>query len=829
MSQKENRSGKISSNSDPQAAAVRLFQQHKQQDDVRKGQSGEPRYYQGHSQNLMTNEQSYGNDSYYRDGKSGGSLPRSRSNYNNQDANYSQYRQDQYTPDNRTTIDRSISAYQSQNQHRALQQKNDDYLRNEPQYASQNPIAYGATLAPISGNNRQGEQRFYSTESRSTESLTYGNESNPPPQYNSQYQQGHVMDAPRHSNSNGSPAYSPSQPHIQTPPQQRAPLPAVNQPRGGQSGSLGVAPQQQIPPRGGQGGSLGVPTQQQIKYTKSGKPLDVSLKDQLATEDRLKGMIKQYEQQTPTLLMQKKRLNEFRQKLKQLADRKEKSEYHYNIFEEIDGVVHKRELLEKRQKQIIQLAHMDNLQQAAIVHMRKRIDEEKNYVRLAMHEVSEVRDNLEKLTIEEERWFLDMASFGERKRDLEEKEKGSSLSKAELKERKEMSDQLRLKNSKLEMKFKKKKNFVQKDILEKFGPDSMKILGLMVATLGKLKKEAAEVNRQLKKEHQAQLIEQQLTEAEDIELDKSKPDWENSLYPWPVTCEMTIHKWLPKNVSVDDVCKATSLASLGIDKETFKEIIKMKAMPFSKGSYRIAKYGYSASRIKYTIKEFKFNLGLEVNFEFAEKQCMYHTFCEISASNFSKDLEKANIMYSVSFINSFVGTAATGPSSEQMVYMLEPLLKKFAKWTNNYDYIHEIDGQLSNEGDMMASFTHYTYEKSHRQFLITDLQGCVELVGRDAVNDSDSRRSLVVPTNASRYAMRVDDATVGGEGPFRDRYKFTLTDPAIHFLVNAGENGLYDEILSDEAGNMSHEGKEKFFSKHVCRDICRTLGLPNYE
>jgi hypothetical protein len=58
--------------------------------------------------------------------------------------------------------------------------------------------------------------------------------------------------------------------------------------------------------------------------------------------------------------------------------------------------------------------------------------------------------------------------------------------------------------------------------------------------------------------------------------------------------------------------------------------------------------------------------------------------------------------------------------------MIEPLLKTFEKvlafanlqWTNNHQFVSE-----GSEGELMAAYTHYTYVRSNKSFMITDHQG----------------------------------------------------------------------------------------------------------
>ncbi|KAJ3228534.1 hypothetical protein HDU81_006133 [Chytriomyces hyalinus] len=89
-----------------------------------------------------------------------------------------------------------------------------------------------------------------------------------------------------------------------------------------------------------------------------------------------------------------------------------------------------------------------------------------------------------------------------------------------------------------------------------------------------------------------------------------------------------------------------------------------------------------------------------------------------------------------------------------------------------------------NYADFPQAFSHWTYFHSKRQFLVCDLQGCLDM-------------TVVPPT-------------------------FEFTDPAIHFSGNSkGGKRKFGRT------NRGKYGIADFFKTHKCNDICRVLGLPS--
>ncbi|CAE7224830.1 ak1, partial [Symbiodinium pilosum] len=94
---------------------------------------------------------------------------------------------------------------------------------------------------------------------------------------------------------------------------------------------------------------------------------------------------------------------------------------------------------------------------------------------------------------------------------------------------------------------------------------------------------------------------------------------------------------------------------------------------------------------------------------------------------------------------------------------LEPWIPgKYAKYTSNA-------GHIAADSDVAQAFSHYTFQKSGGDVLVSDIQGV----------------------------------------------QTTLTDPQIHS----------EDVNRFGRGNLRTKGMDMFFASHVCSDICHTLGL----
>jgi Alpha-kinase family len=110
-------------------------------------------------------------------------------------------------------------------------------------------------------------------------------------------------------------------------------------------------------------------------------------------------------------------------------------------------------------------------------------------------------------------------------------------------------------------------------------------------------------------------------------------------------------------------------------------------------------------------------------------------------------------------------------TSDGTMYLIEPFIRYFCKFTSNNGYINREAGW---EGQAMEAFTHYTYHKSGGSLIVCDLQG--------------------------RY--RLDTFK-------KNRCRFELTDPAV--CSRTKKYGPTD---------LGEKGIESVFANHQCNQFC---------
>ncbi len=110
-------------------------------------------------------------------------------------------------------------------------------------------------------------------------------------------------------------------------------------------------------------------------------------------------------------------------------------------------------------------------------------------------------------------------------------------------------------------------------------------------------------------------------------------------------------------------------------------------------------------------------------------------------------------------------------SNSGIRYLVEPLIRKFTKFTSNSGWITKDEGW---HGEAMEAFSHFTYDHYGGSFIVCDLQG------RYRHNSYSKKKS-----------------------------RFELTDPAICSTTRA--YGPTD---------LCEKGIETFFANHVCNQFC---------
>ncbi|KAK0654343.1 hypothetical protein QBC41DRAFT_386492, partial [Cercophora samala] len=196
-------------------------------------------------------------------------------------------------------------------------------------------------------------------------------------------------------------------------------------------------------------------------------------------------------------------------------------------------------------------------------------------------------------------------------------------------------------------------------------------------------------------------------------------------------------------------------------------VVSMRKTPFSKGAMRSAFYARSGvSRRKLVVKTY---LRQGKTFMHLIDDMLAQALCKAFALEFNTMLPE---QYSLDFI---VVTCLTRLSDagegDAQCMSLEPLIKgEYTKYNSNNGWVNK--GKPDHPIFQAAqAFSHFTFERSRGNFMVTDLQG----VGR------------------------------------------VLTDPALQTLDRG--------YLPLSGGNLSIDGFYWFFSTHECNSVCSQLGL----
>jgi hypothetical protein len=194
--------------------------------------------------------------------------------------------------------------------------------------------------------------------------------------------------------------------------------------------------------------------------------------------------------------------------------------------------------------------------------------------------------------------------------------------------------------------------------------------------------------------------------------------------------------------------------------------INKRTKPFAQGAMRIAAYARtSSSTNRFVVKSFKKN-GKRL--AHLAEDLRVQALCKCLTLEYNALLGE---QHSLDFI---VTTCLRGKRSsglDQEHLSLEPFIEgTYVKYNNNTNWVNK-DSPDDPINQAAQAFSHFTFERSQGQFLVSDLQGVRNL----------------------------------------------LTDPAIH-TRDAERFKLSDT-------NLGEEGFKFFFSAHECNDFCRKLQL----
>ncbi|CAF9906492.1 MAG: hypothetical protein GOMPHAMPRED_004743 [Gomphillus americanus] len=260
------------------------------------------------------------------------------------------------------------------------------------------------------------------------------------------------------------------------------------------------------------------------------------------------------------------------------------------------------------------------------------------------------------------------------------------------------------------------------------------------------------------------VVSSKLKAIDEGEFDIEKPSWNTSAWFDEV---IVMEGFSPEAV----VHSARTLDDMIEDDEKMKMsttdlTIYKRAKPFAQGATRLAFYGRTThSTSPFVVKSFKREGKQLVHLV---EEMRGQTFCKAFALEFNSLVAKE---YAIDFIvtTSLKGKSEKTGSNERL--SLEPFIQgDYVKYNNNCGYVNEdIAGNMTNQA--AQAFSHFTFERSHGQFLISDLQGVGNI----------------------------------------------LTDPAVH----AREPERYR--LSDT--NLGTDGFKFFFATHECNAVCKVLQL----
>ncbi|KAM3536244.1 hypothetical protein MY4038_000402 [Beauveria bassiana] len=232
--------------------------------------------------------------------------------------------------------------------------------------------------------------------------------------------------------------------------------------------------------------------------------------------------------------------------------------------------------------------------------------------------------------------------------------------------------------------------------------------------------------------------------------------------------------WLDQTISAEGFCldlevhNADTLNAM-MDKDDNIKIglvklsIAARSKPFDEGAVRIARYAQPVSTTsKFVLKSFKSSEGSLVSM--IEDMWM-QALCKSFALEFNGLVKSSQ---PIDFVTTLCLQDKSRASEENL--SLEPFIEgEYIKYNNNSGYVLDDDDNPLNE--IAQAFSHFTFERSWGNFLVTDLQGSGNIFTDPAIQTLDPERFKLSPTN------------------------------------------------------MGEDGFKFFFAMHVCKETCHKLGL----
>ena len=197
--------------------------------------------------------------------------------------------------------------------------------------------------------------------------------------------------------------------------------------------------------------------------------------------------------------------------------------------------------------------------------------------------------------------------------------------------------------------------------------------------------------------------------------------------------------------------------------------IKRGTLPFAVGSCRYVYHGYIIDTNTHVV--LKENMRDTSSKRYLENHHA-HLTAMVYANHFNRD--KPVTTESLQFVPPSV--LEIKENSKWRHFSVEPFIDgSYEKFNNNAGYV----AKSSKISDVVQAFSHYTWQKSGKQFIVCDLQGVVT-----------------------------------GSGVL-------LTDPCIH--------SCSEELLCYGTSNLGPAGINTFFSTHRCNAVCKEMKLQPYS
>ncbi|KAL5477847.1 hypothetical protein EMCRGX_G024696 [Ephydatia muelleri] len=241
-----------------------------------------------------------------------------------------------------------------------------------------------------------------------------------------------------------------------------------------------------------------------------------------------------------------------------------------------------------------------------------------------------------------------------------------------------------------------------------------------------------------------------------VELDPHVPNWDDEVASEKGIITPSVRPTLTENEVI--LCLPSVLAT-----------VKRGTQPFAMGTCRYAYHGYIVDTNTHVVLKENKN---DTRFKRYLENYHAHLTAVVYAMQFNR--EKPDTVEAIHFV-SFSLLEIKGNSGWKH-FSVEPYIEgEYVKFNNNAGYV----AKSSKMNDTLQAFSHYTWQKSGKRFIVCDLQGVVTKSGA------------------------------------------LLTDPSIHSCT--------EELLRYGPTNLGAEGIETFFSHHKCSTVCIEMKLQPYS